>query len=715
MHFFDAVVAIARRLPSSASPARARSMQWNLDPDDIFAARAAEAGARERDRVECEVYVLDESITESRADALLLALNAEIARLSAWHVWQRDAFALERAARGSSRAVFRGCVEFGDCVDDAWFAAHLARALSATFADAIAVRVWDDDGEFLLIETAEALPGWVTPERAHGCTFLYKGRLVVVDGDELASNESSVRTREAVGKVASAAPLSDEVQRVLNARLDAFPARALENRHDAYAWTPRRVGEALRREPQLVALAVESFRTRDPVGLRAASKMHVFAPVDIEPTLCRMSRCLFAQATRERFDAPKCYPMPPKSSEFYAAHELGMKIACGLEMLVAEWERQGHDMSGAASTACAMDAEASSAATGGAAEPAGDAAWDTFKASLTANGYFRNEMVGSALYKSLLAHAVSEFKGFSHASRARRLRNAPAERLREILAAPLDEHYVPRAVNPNDASDDSWLHNAEMELNAELAKLEKEREGTIRDATQSASAFVHRESGYEGVDATKTNHNAKDGSCPGDLNISDDDGVFNLDASAFLAELSKALGVDDDEKFKRYMRSADASGLTDSDDDFDDDDSSDDAPPSDDFFSSSSDAEEEYLQFTRPTKAPEPESRRRKFIHVDESESDSDDADDSDDENHSHDEDFDAQYDSVLREQLTGTHIHASRQPLEDADVDAALARGILDASHAAEGAPNPAQSLLTAAGVDPSRIRDVSRITPSE
>ena len=690
-------------------------MQWNLDPDDICAddrARAAEAHARARDRVECEVYALELDQSDARADALLLALNAEIARLCAGHVWQRDAFALERAARGSSRAVFRGCVEFGDCVDDAWFAAFLARALSATFADAIAVRVWDDDGEFMLIETAEALPGWVTPERAHGCTFLFRGRLVVVDGDGLASSESSARTREAVGKVASTAPLSDDVQRVLSARLDAFPARALANRHDAYVWTPRRVGEALRCEPQLVALAVESFRTRDPIGLRAAAKMRVFAPVDIEPTLCRMTRCLFAQATREQFDAPKCYPMPPKSSEFYAAHELGMKIACGLEMLVAEWERQGHDVSGAASRACAMETEPITAG----AEPVGDPAWDTFKSSLTANGYFRNEIVGSALYKSLLAHAIDEFKGFSQASKARRLRNAPAERLREILAAPLDENYVPRAANPSDASDESWLHDAEMELNAELARLEKEREGTIQDATRSASAFVHRESGYEGIDATTTfvNHNAKDGSCPGDLNIPDDDDVFNLDASAFLTELSKALGIADDEKFKRYMRSTDASGLTDSDDDFDDDDSSIGGPPSDDYFSSSSDAEPEHLQFARPTKAPEPESRRRKFIHVDESEPDSDDAKDSDDED-SDDEDFDSQYDSVLREQLTGTHIHAGHRPLEDADVDAALARGILDASHAADGAPNPAQSLLTAAGVDPTRVRDVSRITPSE
>ena len=307
-----------------------------------------------------------------------------------------------------------------------------------------------------------------------------------------------------------------------------------------------------------------------------------FEPVDFHPTLVRMSRWLFSQISRERFEAPERYPMPSKSADDFIARELGMKIACGFEMLLAD-------------RAPAVDASASDA------EPVDDRAWTTFKASLTANGYFRNEMVGSAMYRTLLANAVREYNASPQASMSRRAqRSAPAERVREILAAPESDDDAPRAASPSDASDENWLLEADKALNEELAKLEKERERTVCDATRSARSFVERESGFEGVEqrSRRANHNAAPGACPGDLNIPDGDAGFSLDARKFLSELGKALAIEDDDKLRRYL---DADGA-----DFDSDDSDDDFNFPDD-----SDSDAAVAARATPTTYPTTISSRR--------------------------------------------------------------------------------------------------------
>ena len=499
--------------------------------------------------------------------------------------------------------------------------------------------------------------------------------------------------------------LSAETQRTLRKRLDAFPARMRENRHDAFAMLPASVAHVLHHDPQLVSAAIDSFRTRDPVGLRAAAKMVNFAPEKFTPALVRMSRCLFSQVSREHFEAPKCYPMPTKSSGEFKAYELGMKIACGMEMMLADDASDGGEEKGA-------DVDITTA------EPVGNKGWDAFKRSLVSNGYFRDEMVGSALHKTLMAQAIREFKGFiSREAGMKRARDAPAARARAWLRTKMTTESTTFNVKPSDASDESWLHDAEKELNEELAKLEREREGAVRDAAHTARSFVERQSGFEGAEQSShrrrhpTNHNDKDGSCPGDLNIPDGDEIYNLDASSFLRELGKALGVDDDERLQSYVgggrRRGDAgqnanfgddsdSDVFDSDDDIfeSDDDSDDGPPPDDDFFADAADA--------------------RRFVHVNENLPDSDDDDDDDDESST--VFFNQTYDAVLREQLANTKldtdiIHTASSSRQDSSaVEAHLARGLLASASASAGAAGPAVGLMSAAGVDPSDVRNIMR-----
>lgn len=58
-----------------------------------------------------------------------------------------------------------GLTNYGDSVEDEWLIVYILRELSNQFPE-LWIKIVDTDGEFLLIEAANALPGWLNPEIA---------------------------------------------------------------------------------------------------------------------------------------------------------------------------------------------------------------------------------------------------------------------------------------------------------------------------------------------------------------------------------------------------------------------------------------------------------------------------------------------------------------------------------------------------------------------
>jgi hypothetical protein len=58
-----------------------------------------------------------------------------------------------------------GLTNYGDSVEDEWLIVYILKELSNQFPD-LWIKVVDTDGEFLLIEAANALPRWLNPEIA---------------------------------------------------------------------------------------------------------------------------------------------------------------------------------------------------------------------------------------------------------------------------------------------------------------------------------------------------------------------------------------------------------------------------------------------------------------------------------------------------------------------------------------------------------------------
>lgn len=66
-----------------------------------------------------------------------------------------------------------GVTHYGDNIQDEWFIVFLLFKITESIKD-VTVRVVDSDGEFLLIEAAEHLPKWATPETCEQRVSLYR-------------------------------------------------------------------------------------------------------------------------------------------------------------------------------------------------------------------------------------------------------------------------------------------------------------------------------------------------------------------------------------------------------------------------------------------------------------------------------------------------------------------------------------------------------------
>ena len=161
---------------SASEPDCARYQIFGTLPSDAVARSSRESAADPDDAAS-----IAEALEATRA-ACMSHLEPHVEG----YIWQKDPFQLEVVAAtppGTSRsgapAHLAGVTRFGDNVEDEWFIVWMLRELTRAFP-ALAARVWDDDGEFLLIETAFHLPRWLKPETAANRVWLCGGEMRVV-------------------------------------------------------------------------------------------------------------------------------------------------------------------------------------------------------------------------------------------------------------------------------------------------------------------------------------------------------------------------------------------------------------------------------------------------------------------------------------------------------------------------------------------------------
>ncbi|KAL6859400.1 hypothetical protein ACP4OV_017659 [Aristida adscensionis] len=397
--------------------------------------------------------------------SLHLSLLSHLAPFLSSHLFHRDPFTLSVPPDPTSLCALcaspslphlHGALRFGDSLPDEWLAVSLLFELTRAFPD-LAARAWDCDGEFLLIEAAFALPRWLDPDTAPNRVFIFRGELHILPPSLFPETPSLEAALATVYDDSIDTRGPDAVQAAIQRRITGLPERAAENLHTTNVIVPAPVAKVLKEEPCLISRAVEGFYDRDIDTMKHAARMETFLKgtggegVEMVRTSVRMTRAMYAQLVQQNFQAPRGYPMPRREEgpEKWMEAELGMKIACGFEMMYQERKRQGEEGKGST--------------------------WEVYRQSLETTGCFEGLLPGSNEYKRVLEDAMQYYKTSNLFARTKEILNAPVLRIDEILSMPYSADEF-KGIDLPPSDDDSWLYSGEDELNIELRQRQKELE-----------------------------------------------------------------------------------------------------------------------------------------------------------------------------------------------------------------------------------------------
>lgn len=301
-------------------------------------------------------------ISSNRYDALALAtrFKSHASNMLPGHMWHRDSFELNVSVDERGKYNLDGVMRVGDSVDDEWCAVWLLKDISRQWD--VAIRTFDSDGEFLLIEAADTLPDWLTPENAENRVWIYQGRLHIIpleysslsgsgktrpkDDEDVENDEvDTINLLEAVEIIRNPninTLAAFDIEHAALERTKKYPEAARQHIHHTKAYVPREIAMALLGSPELVQKAVETFYTRDALQMRAAARMAKFSPVDSVLATVKLTRTAYAQLMSQKFYPPRSFGVwtDPEGSTERRRKDIGMKIACGFEMLYQESKGQ---------------------------------------------------------------------------------------------------------------------------------------------------------------------------------------------------------------------------------------------------------------------------------------------------------------------------------------------------------------------------------------
>lgn len=241
-------------------------------------------------------------------------------------------------------------------MEDEWLIVYLLRELTKQFPD-LWVRVSDSDGEFLLVEAANVLPKWLSPENDANRAWIHAGQLRIIPlAPDGSTQPQTITLPQAVSTLQPAAQSlvhSPFVEAEAFYRLEKYPAQIQDSIHYSMVSIPRRLAHLIHQAPKSIAPAVEAFYLRDSIAMKplmsSSGASLVFPPRDFVDVSVKFTKVLYAQLKSQVFPAPPSWDGVFPSSQKRAASsggdevarnrhamlELGMKVTCGFEMLAS--------------------------------------------------------------------------------------------------------------------------------------------------------------------------------------------------------------------------------------------------------------------------------------------------------------------------------------------------------------------------------------------
>ena len=266
-------------------------------------------------------------------------------------MWQRESFGLNLEREGG-RSFLSGRTNFGDSTDDEWTIVYLLRELSSQFPD-IWIRVTDTDGEFLLIEAANALPIWLNPEVADFRVWIHDGKLLLIPLDQPGGIRSKHRRdfdalglEEAINWIENPSRKlqhSRKIEQEAFFRLQKYPEQISNSMNQSFVIIPRKLAHVLHHLPKSISAAIEAFYLRDAISLKRLQKNdiseYVFPPTDFVSVSVISTKVNYAQLRGQQFPMPSMLEaeiFPQNTAKVQVQSEVGIKLLCGFEMLVSD-------------------------------------------------------------------------------------------------------------------------------------------------------------------------------------------------------------------------------------------------------------------------------------------------------------------------------------------------------------------------------------------
>ncbi|KAL9127929.1 MAG: hypothetical protein Q9217_003286 [Psora testacea] len=311
------------------------------------------------DCVEYSMYILDTRLKDIEVRDRLRQVQNAVSSLTKPllkdFIWQREAFGV-RLEFEASRSLLRGRTNYGDSIDDEWLIVYILRELSQKFPD-IWIRVVDADGQFLLIEAASALPIWLNPEIADFRVWINNGKLLIIPLEKpggarrgIERDADNIMLEEAIAWIINPKKKlqhSSKVEAEAFFRLQKYPQGIADSLHYALVRIPRKLAYVLHSNAGYVSPAVEAFYLRDPIALKPLQAKEtsnlIFPPDDLVRISIRFTKVGYAQIKSQQFTAPPAWVNVSENeanAKWQNQAEIGLKLACGFEMLVSDPQKQ---------------------------------------------------------------------------------------------------------------------------------------------------------------------------------------------------------------------------------------------------------------------------------------------------------------------------------------------------------------------------------------
>ncbi|KAK8378482.1 hypothetical protein O3P69_011179 [Scylla paramamosain] len=293
---------------------------------------------------------------------------------------------------------------------------------------------------------------------------------------------------------------SPKIQDAISTKISGYPGKISKEQHVAHAYVPVAVAALLREYPTLVGPAVHAFCRRDAIDNKVLRVMRHFPPETRVTTAVRFSKALYAQLTSQRYspDTRVGWDLPHPSNPNFKVHDIGMKLACGFELLVCS---AGGVTPSSTPTATAPDLPTQPPA-------APDPRWLRYHKALTEKGYFRGELEGSQLYRDLEQNARQYFQ--SHVVQGQGSQDGDDLTLGAMVVKLLSkvnvdhEFYKERSTRLVPPDDDGWLQITPDALDglleAKYGKGDVPRAASEKEMMDSLSAFFGHMADVEGAE-----------------------------------------------------------------------------------------------------------------------------------------------------------------------------------------------------------------------